>query len=41
MCIRDRKIIDGRPYDDPSDLVKKRVVSKSEYDRIAGKIVAQ
>ncbi|HEX4285173.1 MAG TPA: helix-hairpin-helix domain-containing protein [Terracidiphilus sp.] len=35
---RARKIIDGRPYDDTSDLVKKHVVSGAEYDRIADKI---
>ena len=35
------KIIDGRPYDDPSDLVKKHVVSKAEYDRIAGQITTE
>jgi len=38
---RARKIIDGRPYEDPSALVKKHVVSKAEYDRIEGKISAQ
>jgi DNA uptake protein ComE-like DNA-binding protein len=40
-AVRARRIIDGRPYDDPSDLVKKRVVSKAEYDRIAGQITTQ
>jgi len=39
-AVRARKIIDGRPYDDPSDLVKKRIVSKSEYDRISDRVVA-
>lgn len=29
-----RKIIDGRPYDDKRDLVRKRILSQSEYDRI-------
>ena len=38
---RAQKIIDGRPYDDSGDLVKKHVVSKAEYDRISDKIVAQ
>ena len=33
-----RKIIDNRPYDSPSDLVKKHAVSGTEYDRIADKI---
>jgi competence protein ComEA len=36
-----RKIIDNRPYDSPSDLVKKHAVSGAEYDRIADKIAAQ
>ncbi|MGO9435985.1 MAG: ComEA family DNA-binding protein [Terracidiphilus sp.] len=39
--VRAQKIIDGRPYDDSSDLVKKHIVSKSEFDRISGQIVAQ
>ena len=39
-AVRARRIVDGRPYDDPSDLVKKRVVSKSEYDRISDRVVA-
>jgi DNA uptake protein ComE-like DNA-binding protein len=36
-----RRIINNRPYDDSSDLVKKRVVTKHEYDQIAGKITAK
>jgi len=36
-----RKIVDNRPYGDPSDLVKKHVVSGAEFDRISDKIVAQ
>jgi hypothetical protein len=39
--VRAQKIIDGRPYDDPTDLVKKHIVSKSEFDRISGQIAAQ
>lgn len=38
---RAEKIIAGRPYDDTSDLVKKHVVSGSEYDRIAGQITVR
>jgi DNA uptake protein ComE-like DNA-binding protein len=36
-----QRIIEGRPYDDSSDLVKKHIVSKAEYDRIADKITAK
>lgn len=36
-----RGVIDGRPYDDTSDLVKKHILSKAEYDRIDGRIVAR
>lgn len=35
-----RRIVDGRPYDDSYQLVKKHVISKGEFDRIADKIVA-
>lgn len=38
---RAQKIIDGRPYTDASDLVKRHVVSKVEYDRISDMVVAQ
>jgi DNA uptake protein ComE-like DNA-binding protein len=38
---RAEKIIDNRPYGDTGDLVKKRVISKAEYDRISDKVVAQ
>jgi len=36
-----RRIVDNRPYDNSYELVKKRVIPKSEYDRIAEKVVAQ
>ena len=36
-----QRIIEGRPYDDSSDLVKKHIVSKAEYGRIADKITAK
>jgi hypothetical protein len=36
-----RRIIDHRPYSDSEDLVKRRVISREEYDRIAGKIEAR
>jgi DNA uptake protein ComE-like DNA-binding protein len=35
------RIIEGRPFDDASELVKKHIVSKAEYDRIADKITAK
>lgn len=36
-----RRIEDNRPYNSPRDLVRKRVISQAEYDRIAGRIVTQ
>jgi len=36
-----RRIAENRPYSAPRDLVRKRVISQSEYDRIAGDIVAR
>ena len=38
---RARRIIDHRPYDTSYDLVKKHVLTKAEYDRIAGRIAAR
>lgn len=35
-----QKIVAGRPYDSTSDLVKRHIVTKVEYDHIAGKITA-
>jgi DNA uptake protein ComE-like DNA-binding protein len=35
------RIVEGRPYDDSSDLVKKHLVSKEEYDRIADKVTSK
>lgn len=34
------RIVAGRPYDESSDLVKRHIVTRAEYDRIAGKITA-
>jgi len=36
-----RRIAENRPYNTPYDLVRKRVISQSEYDRISGDVVAQ
>jgi DNA uptake protein ComE-like DNA-binding protein len=35
------RIIEHRPYKDSYELVKRRIVSKTEYNRIAGKIEAR
>jgi hypothetical protein len=40
-AVRARKIIDGRPYQDPSELQKRHIVTTAEYDRISGQVVAQ
>lgn len=39
--VQAQRIINDRPYDETSDLVKKHAVSKAEYDRISDKVVAQ
>lgn len=36
-----RRIAENRPYSSPRDLVRKRVISQSEYDRIADQIDAR
>lgn len=36
-----RRIIDRRPYDAAYDMVKKHAITKSEYDKIAGRVTAQ
>jgi DNA uptake protein ComE-like DNA-binding protein len=38
---RARRIIRNRPYADTKDLVSKGVLSRAEYDRISGQIVAR
>jgi DNA uptake protein ComE-like DNA-binding protein len=35
------RIIKSRPYSDSYDLVKRHIISREEYDRIAGKIEAR
>ncbi|HUB29331.1 MAG TPA: helix-hairpin-helix domain-containing protein [Terracidiphilus sp.] len=36
-----QKILERRPYSEPSDLVKKHAVSKDEYDRISDRVIAR
>jgi len=36
-----RRIAENRPYSTPHDLVRKGVLSQSEYDRIAGDVVTR
>ncbi len=35
---RAHKIVDGRPYSTPSDLVSKNVLTQEQFDRISGKV---
>jgi DNA uptake protein ComE-like DNA-binding protein len=34
-------VIAGRPYDDPAQLVTRRILPKSEYDKIADRLAAK
>jgi competence protein ComEA len=34
------KIIDGRPYDSPNDLLSRRILSKGKFDQIADRVKA-
>lgn len=36
-----QRIIEGRPYGDSEDLTKRHIISRAEYNRIAGKIEAR
>ena len=36
-----KHIIEHRPYSDSCDLVKRRIITRKEYDRISGKIEAR
>ncbi len=38
---RAHKIVAGRPYSRPNDLVRKNVLTQEEFDRISGKVQAQ
>jgi competence protein ComEA len=35
------RVIAGRPYDEPGELVKRHIMSKSEYDKIADQVTAK
>jgi DNA uptake protein ComE-like DNA-binding protein len=35
------RIIKGRPYSDPHDLVKKGILTEAQFDRISGEITAK
>jgi len=34
-------VITGRPYSDPNDLVKRHILAKAEYDKIADQVTAK
>jgi DNA uptake protein ComE-like DNA-binding protein len=38
---RARRIVRNRPYTEPRDLITKGVLTRAEYDRISGRIVAR
>ncbi|MGA9473899.1 MAG: helix-hairpin-helix domain-containing protein [Terriglobales bacterium] len=35
------RVIAGRPYTEPAELVKRRILSKPEYDRISDRVTAK
>ena len=35
------RVIAGRPYDDPKDLVTRRILPKTEYDKISDRLTAK
>jgi DNA uptake protein ComE-like DNA-binding protein len=35
------RVIAGRPYSEPSDLVTRRIMPKAEYDKIADRVTAK
>jgi competence protein ComEA len=35
------RIIAGRPYDNANDLVRRRVITESEYDKIRDRVIAE
>jgi competence protein ComEA len=35
------RVIAGRPYDEPGDLVNRRILPKTEYDKIADRVTVR
>lgn len=35
------RVIDGRPYDDPGDLITRRILPKAEYDKIFDRVTVK
>jgi hypothetical protein len=35
------RVIAARPYDDPSDLVTRHILSKPQYDKISDRVTAK
>jgi len=35
------RVVAGRPYNDPTDLLKRHVMPKAEYDKIADQVTAK
>ena len=35
------RVIAGRPYDEPGELVTRRIMPKTEYDKIADRVTAK
>ena len=39
--VQARRIVSGRPYESSDELVKRRIITKAEYDRIAAQVVTR
>jgi hypothetical protein len=35
------RVVAGRPYSEPGELVTRRIMSKTEYDKIADRVIAR
>jgi DNA uptake protein ComE-like DNA-binding protein len=40
-AVEANQVIAGRPYNDPSDLVTRRILSKPQYDKISDRVTAR